>query len=191
MLEKLPRAIGHALSGLRPGFDKIASLQEDFASVPDAVVLTSAAFPDGAAIPVRYTDDGDGVSPPLEWTGVPPGTVSLALLIEDCDSPTPSPLVHAICWNLPGRDGGLAEDALPSDASPDEEAAMGKNSFLGAEYLPPDPPPGHGPHRYAFQLFALDAVPDFDGSPGRGAFLTAIKGRVLARGLLVGTYERV
>ena len=83
MLEKLPRAIGHALSGLRPGFDKIASLSEDLVSVPDAIVLTSAAFPDGAAIPVRYTDDGEGVSPPLEWTGVPSGTTTLALLIED------------------------------------------------------------------------------------------------------------
>ena len=67
---------------------------------------------------------------------------------------------------------------------------FGKNSLLGLGWLPPDPPRGHGPHRYAFQIFALDLVPDLDEGAGRGALVTALKGHVLAKGLLVGIYER-
>jgi phosphatidylethanolamine-binding protein (PEBP) family uncharacterized protein len=66
----------------------------------------------------------------------------------------------------------------------------GRNSYLQAGWLPPDPPPGHGVHRYAFQLFALAAGPAFDGTPGRDAVVEALQGRALASGLLIGTYER-
>jgi phosphatidylethanolamine-binding protein (PEBP) family uncharacterized protein len=71
-----------------------------------------------------------------------------------------------------------------------EDEGLGKNSYLRAAYLPPDPPAGHGPHLYVFQIFALDRALSFEGHPGRAAFLEAIKDRVLAKGLLVGTYER-
>ena len=66
----------------------------------------------------------------------------------------------------------------------------GRNSYLQAGWLPPDPPPGHGVHRYAFQLFALEAGPAFEGTPGRDAVVEALKERALASGLLIGTYER-
>ena len=69
-------------------------------------------------------------------------------------------------------------------------AALGKNSFMATGWLPPDPPTGHGAHRYCFQIFALDVVPELEQGAGRGAVIEALKGHVLAKGLLVGTYER-
>lgn len=190
MLEKLPHIVGSALTGVRPGLDRIVAAGEDFAGIADAIRVTSPAFADGAPIPSPYTEDGDAISPPLAWSGVPVETRSVVLVIEDADSPTPAPLVHALVWSLPGRDGELTEGALPSEAAPGDESLMGKNSFLGAEYLAPDPPPGHGPHRYAVQVFALDTSLAFDGHLGRGALVAAMRGHVLAKGVLVGTYER-
>lgn len=141
MLEKLPHAIGSALSGIRPGLGKTVYGGPDVAASPETIRVTSPAFTDGAPIPERHTEDGEGLSPPLAWTGVPEGTLSVVLLVEDADSPTPAPLVHAIVPSLPGQDGELPEAALPSDAAPDDGPEMGRNSFLSAEYLPPDPPP--------------------------------------------------
>lgn len=191
MLENLPPAIGEALKSMRPGLERVIALGSDFASVPDLIEVTSPAFRDGEPLPERFTDDGEGTSPPIAWSGVPEGTGSVVLVIEDADSPTPHPLVHAIVFDLPGRDGELPEGALPSEGAADSDPpAMGRNSFLSGEYLPPDPPPGHGPHRYVVQAFALDTAPEFEGAPGRGAILDALRGHVLAKGILIGTYER-
>ena len=70
-------------------------------------------------------------------------------------------------------------------------AVLGKNSFQSLGWLPPDPPTGHGPHRYAVQVYALDYRPDLEEGAGRGAVVKALQGHVVAKGLLVGTYERV
>jgi phosphatidylethanolamine-binding protein (PEBP) family uncharacterized protein len=67
---------------------------------------------------------------------------------------------------------------------------MGRNSYLTTRYLPPDPPRGHGAHRYVFQVFALDRQPQFDSPPGRTALLDCIRDHVVAKGLLIGTYAR-
>ncbi|RVU19314.1 YbhB/YbcL family Raf kinase inhibitor-like protein [Methylobacterium oryzihabitans] len=187
MLEKLPHAVGAALSGVKAGLDRTA-WHAEFATVPGGLALTSPAFADGAAIPARFTADGPGLSPPLAWSGVPAGTAALALLVEDADSPTPKPVVHAIAWHVdPGR-AGLDEGELAPDApdAPD----LGRNTYLRAGWLPPDPPTGHGPHRYLFQLYALKAPLDLDGTPGRTAFLDGVRAGAIARGLLTGTYER-
>lgn len=141
-------------------------------------------------MPVRYTEDGERISPPLSWIGVPPEAESLVVLIEDVDSPTPRPLVHAILADLRPVDGELAEGALPSPGHEGEDLGMGRNSFMQRGYLPPDPPRGHGAHRYAFQIFALDMVPEFRSVPGRGALVEALHGHVIARGIMIGTYQR-
>ena len=190
MLEKLPDAVGHALRGQRAGLDKIAFQAVDLRAGMAALTVSSLAFVDHAPIPERYTADGPGLSPPLQWIGVPPDAASLALIVEDADAPTPQPLVHAIVVDLEGADGALAEGALPSDDNDGSGLHVGRNSYLQAAWLPPDPPPGHGVHRYAFQLFALTAGAAFDGTPGRDAVLAAIKEHGLASGCLIGTYER-
>ncbi len=190
MLEKLPDAFGHALRGQRAGLDKTAFQAVDLRAGMAALTVSSLAFVDHAPIPARYTADGAGLSPPLQWIGVPPDAASLALIVEDADAPTPQPLVHAIVVDLEGADGVLAEGALPSDDNEGSGLHVGRNSYLQAAWLPPDPPPGHGVHRYAFQLFALTAGAAFDGTPGRDAVLAAIKEHGLASGCLIGTYER-
>ena len=190
MLEKLPHAIGEALRTVRPGRDAILYHGDAAQGAPETLRVTSSAFANGAAIPIRYTADGDKLSPPLAWSGVPETAAAVVLVIEDPDAPAPSPLVHTLAWALAGRDGELAEGALKSPGSGGEAVSLGRNSFLGAEYLPPDPPPGHGPHAYCIQVFALDAAPGLGGTPVRTQVAHAMKGHVIARGLLVGTYER-
>ena len=186
MLEKLPGTVGHALGGTRAGTD---ALTLHGIEAPSSIVVTSPAFEADAAIPVRFTADGEGVSPPLRWAGVPAGTKSVVLLVEDADSPTPKPLVHAIVHALPAGDGGLAEGAMTGPAG-EGGAEMGRNSFLGSGWLPPDPPPGHGPHRYVFQVFALDIDQPDAGSPGRGGLVAMMTGHVLAKGAMTAVFER-
>jgi Raf kinase inhibitor-like YbhB/YbcL family protein len=191
MLEALPAGLGRALSGLRAGLEKLVVNNEALAEVPESIVVTSSAFGDGEALPARYTEDGEKLSPPLQWSGVPEGTQIVALLIEDADSPTPNPLVHAIVWALAGADGGLDEGAMPHVAEPGTAPSMGVNSFLRLGYLPPDPPPGHGLHRYAFQVFALSTKPEFDTvAPGRTEMIEALGEYALAKGVLIGAYQR-
>ncbi len=190
MLEKLPDLVGHALRGQRAGLDKIAFQAVDLRAGMAAITVRSLAFADHAPIPELYTADGVGVSPPLHWSGVPAQATTLALIVEDADAPTPQPLVHAIVVDLPAGDGALAEGALPSKDHDGAGLAVGRNSYLQASWLPPDPPPGHGVHRYAFQVFALASGPAFDTTPGRESVLEAIRERGLASGCLFGTYER-
>ncbi len=192
MLENLPDAIGHALRNQRAGLDSIAFNLIDLRQGTAALQVRSLAFADHAPIPVPYTADGEGLSPPLQWSGVPAGAVSLALIVEDADAPTPRPLVHAIVVDLPPGDGALPEGALDSDDHAGSGALrVGRNSYLQTGWIAPDPPPGHGPHRYAFQLFALAEGPAFaSDTPGREALLDALRARAIASGCLIGTYER-
>jgi hypothetical protein len=188
MLEKMPKVIGEALRGVGPGLDKLVANQH-FGEVAATLAVTSPAFADGGPLPAEATADGRGVSPPIAWRGVPTGCAELVVVIEDADSPTPAPLVHAIVYGLPGRDGAFAAGDL-SGRDGAQPLRLGKTSYLKAAYLPPDPPTGHGPHRYAVQVFALDAPSGLDSEPGRGAVVEAMTGHVVAKGLLIGTYER-
>ncbi|WP_431469331.1 YbhB/YbcL family Raf kinase inhibitor-like protein [Sphingosinithalassobacter sp. LHW66-3] len=190
MLEHVPHWLGHALKGVRAGADKLAIVQPELGSF-DNLHLASPAFANGARLPVRFTEDGEGVSPPLFWTGVPEGAERLALIVEDADAPTPAPLVHAVVWDLPPHDGELVEGAIQADGKAGADGSdVGRNSYFAEGWLPPDPPTGHGEHHYAFQLFALAAGPDVGDNPGRGALVRAMAGKVLAAGLLTGTYSR-
>jgi Raf kinase inhibitor-like YbhB/YbcL family protein len=190
MLEKLPDVIGHALREQRAGIEKTAFRRFDLRGGLNAIRVMSLAFGDHAPIPALYTADGDGRSPPLSWSGVPETATSVVLLVEDADAPTPQPLVHAIAVDLPGGDGALAEGALSAEAGDAATPHLGRHSLLGSGWLPPDPPPGHGVHRYAFQVFALQGDGVFSGTPGRDDVLEAIAERAVASGCLVGTYER-
>ncbi|GGB39326.1 hypothetical protein GCM10011380_31020 [Sphingomonas metalli] len=190
MLEHVPQWLGHALRNLRAGADKLAIVQAELGAFA-ALELSSPAFADGARLPVRFTADGEGVSPPLLWRDPPAGTARLALLVEDADSPTPQPLVHAVIWGIDPELRDLAEGAIAADGAGHESGDVGRNSYYREGWLPPDPPTGHGAHRYCFQLFALDAGAGDPGpDPGRSALIAAMTGHVLAAGLLTGTYSR-
>ncbi|NLD53284.1 MAG: YbhB/YbcL family Raf kinase inhibitor-like protein [Burkholderiaceae bacterium] len=200
MLEKLPGIVGLALRERRAGLDKVLFNRFDLRGGTGVIEVTSLAFADHAPIPVIYTADGEGDSPPLEWRGVPAGADSLLLVVEDADSPTPLPLVHAIVTGLAPCDGGLAAGAIDRGRINDAQegggpdAAVGRNSFLDTGWLPPDPPPGHGTHRYVFQVFALAGGARSEtpagSTPGRDVASRLIEAHAVASGLLVGTYER-
>jgi len=201
MLEKLPDVLGHALRNQRAGLDAIAFNRIDLRQGVASIQVSSLAFVDHAPIPQLYTADGDGRSPPLQWTGLPEAAGSVLVIVEDADAPTPKPLVHAIVVDLPPGEGLLAEGALSGgedeDASSEErdgagvdEPRTGRNSYLQSSWLPPDPPPGHGVHRYAFQVFALSPGAVFSDNPGRDEVLEVIGSHGIASGLLIGTYER-
>ena len=184
MLQVLPAGFGRLLSRMRPG---INALLFAGVNVPAVIEVTSPAFVQGGVIPALYTADGPGLSPPIAWRGVPEDAASLLLVVEDADSPTPRPLVHAIVTGLSVQGQGLAAGDLL--ARPGLE--LGRNSYFRTGWLPPDPPPGHGPHRYAFQFFALRRRPEGLGkNPGRGAVRAALGQGVVAKGCLIGTYAR-
>ncbi len=192
MLEHVPHWLGNALRNVRAGADKLCIAQPELGGSFDTIALSSPAFANGGAMPPRFTADGEGVSPPLVWDKVPEGTQSLALIVEDPDAPSAQPLVHAIVWNLPAAERGLAEGAIRADGAGGPDGRdVGRNSYFFEGWLPPDPPTGHGRHHYAFQLFALSRDAGDPGTnPGRGALVKAMEGRVLAAGFLTGTYAR-
>ncbi|HEY1327443.1 MAG TPA: YbhB/YbcL family Raf kinase inhibitor-like protein [Casimicrobiaceae bacterium] len=190
MLQFLPRAIGRSLRPLRAGLGRTALSELDADPRNGSIDLFSAAFSDGERIPRRYTADGAGVSPSIQWRGVPRGAASLVLIVEDMDSPTAHPFVHAIVWGLPAGDGGLPEGALSNARARLRGPPMGRNSDHQARYRPPKPPRGHEPHRYAFEAIALDVAPSFAAPPVRAEIVEVARGHVVGAGCLIGTYAR-
>ena len=192
MMMAMMRPVGRALRGVRAGMAGLTTHQPWIAAAPECIALHSTAFGGGVDIPERFTADGAGLSPPLSWRGVPEAARSLLLLVEDPDIPFVTPLVHLLAYALPPTLTGLAEGAIPQALSGigADGLRCGRNSFTAAGWLPPSPPPGHGPHHYAFQLLALDAMPSFATPPGRRAALAQVRGHVLGWGLLFGVYER-
>jgi Raf kinase inhibitor-like YbhB/YbcL family protein len=148
--------------------------------------VTSTAFGDGERIPVRFTADGENVSPPLRWGDPPAGTRGLAIVCEDPDAPS-GLFVHWTAWNIPANRRELTAGVAPSA----EVSGMrqGRNGFGDTGYGGPSPPPGK-PHRYRFRIFALDAPLDLPPGASRGELDRAMEGHVLAAGMVVGRYER-
>ena len=144
-------------------------------------MLTSSAFENAQAIPERHTCDGDDVAPPLHWSNVPEGTRSLALVVDDPDAPS-GIFTHWVAWGLDPAADGLRE----GERAPNE----GRNDFGATGYRGPCPPPGHGRHRYAFRLFALDAEVGLAAGATKAELEQALAGHVLTTAELVGTYER-
>ena len=190
MLEKLPDFVGHALHDQRAGLDQLAFNRLPLRGGQGAIAVTSLAFVDHGPLPALYTADAEGVSPPLQWSGVPASATSVVLIVEDADSPTPHPLVHAIAVALPVGHGTLRQGALDADADAPEATRLGRNSYLRHGWLPPDPPPGHGRHRYAFQMFALAGASELPETPGRDALMDVLARDAIASGMIIATYER-
>lgn len=149
--------------------------------------LTADAFEHGAAIPVALTCDGVNRSPALRWSEPPPGTASLALIMDDPDARRGT-WVHWVLYDLPPHVGGLPDGvaATPTLAS---GARQGRNDFGHIGYGGPCPPPER-PHRYFFRLFAVDRALDMlKAGATRAELERAMQGHVLARAELMGRYR--
>jgi len=152
--------------------------------------LTSRAFAAGQPIPKKYTCQGSDASPPLEWSGMPPGTLSFALIIDDPDAPDPKApqrvWVHWVLYNIPPATASLGEAA--SGKSVPTGAAEGTNDWSRNGYGGPCPPIGR--HRYFFKLYALDIALPAGKVLNKAGLEAAMKGHVLAQAELMGTYQK-
>jgi Raf kinase inhibitor-like YbhB/YbcL family protein len=152
-----------------------------------ALALTSPVFTHNGTIPKVYTCQGKDISPALAWSGLPNGTKSVALIVDDPDVPDPAApkreWVHWVLYNIPAGTSGLAEAAKPPAG-----ALEGKNDWDRRGYGGPCPPIGR--HRYFHKLYALDVVlPDLN-EPTKASLLEAMKGHVLEEAELIGTYQK-
>ncbi len=191
MQQDLKHRLGHALRKVRPGISTLASSRFS-GFLGFGLRVSSPAFADDGEIPTRFTGDGEGLSPPLRWEALPPDTESVVLLCEDADIPSFRPLVHLIVHSIPRDKTEFAEGEIPFRIQGFTAAgwACGRNSLGRPGWTPPNPPPGHGPHRYAFQVFALNATPRFPYPPGRSLLLRTMRPHLIAQGRLIGTYTR-
>ncbi len=143
------------------------------------LAVTSTAFADGSSIPVKYTCQGESISPPLKWTSAPAATASYALIVEDPDAPSGT-FTHWVAFDLPASQTELPEGA--------RVAAEGKNSAGKTGYAGPCPP--SGTHRYIFTVYALDLPSLKLESPTRAQVLEAMAGHILASGQLMGRFGK-
>jgi Raf kinase inhibitor-like YbhB/YbcL family protein len=154
-----------------------------------AMTLTSPAFKPDGQIPSKYTCEGEDVSPALAWDGVPEGTKSLVLIIDDPDAPDPKApqmvWVHWVVYNIPPDIKGLPENA--SKAGLPQGTELGRNDFKKTAYGGPCPPIGR--HRYFHKLYALDITLDLKRT-SKPEIELAMKGHRLAHAELVGTYQK-
>jgi Raf kinase inhibitor-like YbhB/YbcL family protein len=149
--------------------------------------LFTSAFSEGALIPAKYTCDGEDVSPPLEWSDVPPDAVALALVVDDPDAPR-GVFVHWLLFDIPATEHGLTE-GIGITAPEAGGGRQGRNGFGKLGYGGPCPP--SGTHRYYFRLFALDGPLNLRSGVGRDDVETAIRARrIVAQSQLMGRYQR-
>ena len=175
-------AVGMVLSGCRgdSGKDDTDRATAVEPAVPGTIRVTSSAFDDGEAVPEKYTCHGDGVSPPLEWSGTKPDEAGpLALVVDDPDAPDGG-YVHWVVFGLPPGDGALAEGTLPDVAR--EVPGSG-----GARWRPPCPPSGTHHYRFTLYAFPSDFVWEVRADTPLQELLDDIADKAVAWGRLIGT----
>lgn len=151
------------------------------------IQLISPAFAEGQPIPARFTCDGQDISPPLKWSGLPEGARALALIADDPDA-LAGTWVHWVLYNLPATVSELPEGLTAAERL-SNGALQGRNDFRRLGYGGPCPPRGR-PHRYFFKLYALDAELGLGPGASKPDVVRTMQGHLLAEGQLVGTYQR-
>jgi len=158
------------------------------------MTLTTPAWPDGDPIPLKYTQAGEQISPALNWTNVPPGTVSFLLHMLDPDvarNKTTDTQVHWLVWNIPGTATGLPENVPKGEKLADGSMQI---SASGPVYRGPGAPASGPPHHYTFELYALDTKIDLPASTDafetRANAMKAIQGHILGKAVYVGLFRR-
>jgi Raf kinase inhibitor-like YbhB/YbcL family protein len=165
-------------------------------AAPPAVpglTLTSPAFDDGSVIPAKFTQsDPNPVSPKLQWTNVPPNTVSFVLIGHDPDvalDKKVGDVLHWLAFNIPGTARELPE-AVPANAQLADGTVQGKNRRGAIGFLGPGAPAVGPYHHYTFELFALDTKLTLGPDASRADVLNAIDGHILGKGVLMGRFHR-
>ena len=151
-----------------------------------SIKLTSPSFEDGEMIPSRHTCEGDDISPPLKWEGLPEGTKSIALIMDDPDAPRGT-WVHWVFYNISPDKKALNENLPPNEVL-DDGSLQGKNSWGSIGYGGPCPP--RGVHRYYFKLYALDSLTLAEPGATKEDLLESMGTHIIGQGQLMGRYER-
>ena len=150
-----------------------------------AFSISSPAFKHQGFLPSRYTCDGDGISPPLRFQGVPEKAQNLVLMMEDPDVPKVIRMDGVweqwVVWNIPPATQSIAENRIPP-------GVIGKNTDGGSAYYPACPPDRE--HRYFFKAYSLDVLLELPTDSDKKRVIKAMKGHILARAELVGCYKR-
>jgi Raf kinase inhibitor-like YbhB/YbcL family protein len=144
--------------------------------------VCSPSFNEGEMIPSKFTCDGQNISPPISWEGLPEGTKSLALICDDPDAPS-GDFVHWVVFNIPADTDGFEENAKASGI-----ADLGMTDYGRPGYRGPCPPSGS--HHYHFKVYALDKTLEADPNIDKYGLLDKMEGHILAKGELVGLYKR-
>jgi len=145
--------------------------------------ITSAAFKHGERIPVRYSGDGEGLSPPLAWQAAPEGTRSFAMVSHDPDAPLIDGFTHWVLYGIPA-------DVTSIDEGGGGSYIQGVHGMGEPGWVPPSPPPGHGDHFYYFHVYALGADVDLEPGLDRSTLLALIDEHVIEQARIVGVYGR-
>lgn len=157
------------------------------------LTLTTPAFQDGGVIPTKYTQSVEKpVSPKLEWTHVPEGTVSFALLMHDPDvarGKKYQDVLHWLIFNIPASATGLPE-GVPNEPQGPGGSIQIKNQGGVPGYRGPGAPAAGPYHHYTLELFALDTKLDLGPDATRDQVMSAIEGHILGKGVLVGRFHR-
>lgn len=155
-----------------------------------AVAVRSPAFQAGQALSSRFSAYHEGLSPPLMWDAVQKA-VTYVVIVEDPDSTPIKPFVHWVAWNIPASVTSLPEgvQVQPRLTNP-AGLLQGATSRGSVGYYGPRPPVGDPPHHYHFQVLALDKTLDVRPGATRDEVLKAAAGHVLAKGVVVGTYQQ-
>jgi len=153
------------------------------------IVVTSAAQETSGRLPDRHSAYFDNISPPLNWSNVP-DVKAWAIIVEDPDAPQEHPFIHWMIWNIQGEVTALPEGLPNNDFLVTPQGGIqGRNGMGGHGWFGPRPPRGHGVHRYYFQVFALDDLIEMGPETPLNELLNALKGRTLAKGEMMATYE--
>jgi Raf kinase inhibitor-like YbhB/YbcL family protein len=162
---------------------------------PPGLALTSSAFKDGDVIPDKFTQSAGpaAISPKLEWTNVPNGTVTFALILHDPDvalQKKTDDVLHWMTFNIPGGARELSENIPAGSATLADGTVQAKNLRGAVGFMGPGAPPAGPYHHYTFELFALDIKLDLSADASRADVLNAMQGHILGKGVLVGRFHR-
>jgi len=172
------------------GDSDVEYAQEDEKTAPDifnlsedesAMNISSPAFTDNAAIPSKYTCDGEDINPELEISDVPEKAKSLVLIADDPDAPV-GLWIHWLIWNIDPKTTSIEENSVP-DGAQEGTTSFGKTGYGGP--CPPDKE-----HRYFFKLYALDTTLSLDSNETKEELESAMEGHIIDQTELVGLYDR-
>lgn len=149
--------------------------------------LSSSAFAQARSIPIRYTCDGENVSPGFTWRGAPVQTKSFALIMHDPDAPRAGGFTHWVLYNIPASIADLPSN-LPQEEQIAGKCLQGKNDGGTIGYVGPCPPAGT--HRYVVRLYALDEELNLKAGASHRQLQEAMRGHVLMQAEMTGTYAR-